>query len=103
MCKINSFCAKKNNKFAFGEEHATSHIQVGTAVTELAKYILQVDIWQAAELCGTALYWGLRERHEQRCSTAIPFSIIWQIWPCLLGVQENVGDTWVTIAYETPL
>lgn len=48
--KSNTFCAKKKKKIVFGEEHATSHIQVGTAVTELAKYILQGDIWQLAEL-----------------------------------------------------
>lgn len=50
----------KKNKFVFGEEHAASHIQVGTAVTELAKYVLQVDIWQSFH-CYTALYGGLRE------------------------------------------
>lgn len=49
MSKAIHFVPKKK-KIVFGEEHATSHIQVGTAVTELAKYILQGDIWQLAEL-----------------------------------------------------
>lgn len=41
---------KKKKKILFGEEHATSHIQAGTAVIELPKYVLQGNIWQVVEL-----------------------------------------------------
>lgn len=50
LCEKSIHFVPRRNKFVFGKEHATSHIQVGTTVTELAKYILQGDIWQVAGL-----------------------------------------------------
>lgn len=50
LCEKSIHFVARKYKLVFGEEHATSHIQVGTAVTELAKCVLQSDIWQIAEL-----------------------------------------------------
>lgn len=43
MWKVNAFCDKKKKK-GVGEEHAVSGIEMGTAVTELARQVLQGNI-----------------------------------------------------------
>lgn len=41
MRKENAFCVKKQKRRGISEEHAASCNEMGTAVTELARHVLQ--------------------------------------------------------------